>query len=469
MIYGIKKRVLVAPPKIDKELMKKFNNFVKIWVRKNLSPLAADTDVSVESWLREAPYQEWRKKDLREKAGAMNGWDPEYSKIKSFQKDETYPEYKAPRAINARSDEAKIFFGPIFHEIEKVLFALPYFIKKVPMAERPAYIKSLLVRVGNKYLSTDYTSFESSFVLEVLEACEFELYDYMTSNLPGGKDWMKVVRETLGGTNSCRFKWCDVGVDATRMSGEMCTSLGNGFTNLMLMLFLCSLEGVDMAGVFEGDDGLCSFERPISLAPLTSLGFNVKAIWYDQVSEASFCGMIFDEQDEIIITDPFKVLCNYGWTSGQYAQASKSKKKGLLRAKALSLAYQYPKCPIIQALARYLLRCTAGYDAKVALKGNSMSLYERERMMNVFSYGERRLRENVCGVVPTQTRILFERVYGLSVATQIIVEDYFDGLTELCAVRPPIISMFAKDEWRDYYSRYVRTVSLASPLNKAYC
>lgn len=459
----------MAPPPIDKRLMKKFNKFVRRWLRKHLLPLESDLDVSVEHWLSEAPYPDWRKKELRQIWASMNGWEQKFAKIKSFMKDETYPEYKAPRAINARSDQAKVFFGPIFHEIEKRVFALPWFIKKIEMAKRPSYIRDLLCRVGNKYLSTDYTSFESSFVREVLEACEFELYDHMTSNLPGGKEWMRIVRETLAGKNRCRFNWCHVEVDATRMSGEMCTSLGNGFTNLMLMAFLCDLNNLELSGVFEGDDGLCSFAKPISLEPLKSLGFNVKAVWYDDLSEASFCGMIFDPKDELIITDPLKVLCNYGWTSSQYAGSSNKTKKALLRAKALSMAYQYPRCPIIQALSRYLLRMTAGYNIASVLEKMRMNHYERERAEIILKTNERQLRSNVEGEIPLATRQLFERVYGITIVVQETVEEYFDSLTHLHAVQPPILDMFAKAEWRDYYSRYVRTVMPGVSFKTAYC
>lgn len=196
MLAGITKRFLSKPPNKERHIIRGLRRFTKRWIKKNLKPLSTDTDVSFETWLARLNATASRKlglKRLKDKDISIFS-DMRNFHNKSFMKDESYREYKYPRAINSRSDEFKIYSGPIFKCIEDIVYRHPAFIKHVPVSERPAYIKRMLYRVGSSYIETDYTSFEALFTKEIMLAVEMQLYEYMTSEIEGGKEWYNVIR-----------------------------------------------------------------------------------------------------------------------------------------------------------------------------------------------------------------------------------------------------------------------------------
>jgi hypothetical protein len=252
----------------------------------------------------------------------------------------------------------------------------------------------------------------------------------------------------------CQFKTFSLQVEATRMSGEMCTSLGNGFSNLMFMLFLCKRKGcTDVAGIVEGDDGLFTMEGiPPSTADFAELGLIIKCDIHEDISTASFCGLIFDPTDRVNITDPKKVLADFSWVSRQYSGARESKLRMLLRCKAMSLAHQYPGCPVIVSLARYGLRCTPVKTPERLLKfmsqRGSLTSYQMRKMTNAILYGR-----IPCKEIPMDTRLLVERQFGFSVEGQLSLEKYLDSLNRLQPLDHWTLDSLPQ-LWRDHFDRY---------------
>lgn len=480
MKAGVRKRFAIRTPRGETQLLSKLRLFTQKWLRTNLVPLAPDSDTSVDKWLENTGYPKWRKDELRKKWEAVDnihrppklkkGRNP-YFMCKSFQKDECYPEFKHARAINSRSDEFKCAVGPIFKLIETFVYEHPAFIKHIPVAKRPDYIMKMLYQDSAKYMATDYTAFESCFVKELMDACEFELYGYMTQFLPSDPkagDFMTLIREVLLGMNVCEFKNFTVELEATRMSGEMCTSLGNGFSNLMFMLFMCEEAGCrEVRGVVEGDDGLFSMVgSPPTADDFARLGLIIKADMHDNINTASFCGIIFDPEDRVNVTDPRDVLATFGWASGRYA-FSPRKHKMLLRCKALSLAYQYPGCPVIQSLAQYALRCTRGVDVRGFLERDTvMDRWQKDQLQEAL-----RDEKNLCKVqrvVPLNTRKLVEQLYGITVENQLAIEAYLDKLTALTPLSHPCIEMCMTVTWQSYSDVYCVEVSVPTSENATY-
>lgn len=200
----------------------KFSQFVKNWLPKNLQKLGVDQDCSFYTWIEKTPYTRCRKDELimKYKLLVSNNPEtiirPEHLFVKSFIKDECYPEYKHARAINSRTDEFKICVGPILQLISDRLFALPWFIKKIPIHQRPDYIYNMIYRPGKKIFTSDYTSFEASFTKMIKYHCEFLLYDYMTSELPEHEDFMNKIKMT-GDKNHLDFKRFSMEIEAKRM------------------------------------------------------------------------------------------------------------------------------------------------------------------------------------------------------------------------------------------------------------
>jgi len=460
MKAGVAKRAGSKTPQFDSNRLAKFRLFVRNFVGTHLKPLRSDADTSVEAWLQKTDYPQHRRVELLEKWNRIQGKiRPKHRKCKCFMKDESYPDYKHVRGIYSRSDEFKCRAGPIFKLIEEEVYKLPQFIKHVPVKDRPAYIKEMLYRFTGKYVATDYTTFEASFVKEIMDSCEFELYSYMTSVLPDGPDWLEEMRSTLMGMNHCDFKNFWMELDSTRMSGEMCTSLGNGFTNLMVMMFLCEELGSKVVGVVEGDDGLF---RILGLLPTSSdfasLGFTIKLEEHSDLCSASFCGIIFHPDECINVTDPAKVLCSFGWTTNRYAKCRPRRKLELLRCKALSYAWQYPGCPIIQSLAHYGLRMTKNLrndEMKTFVEKKLVAdVYQRRHLIMVVN------DEVQFKPVGIKTRMLVASKYGISVEMQILIEKYLDEKSDLTHLDIPGIELLVPRSWIHYWNHYVYPTSL---------
>jgi len=375
-------------------------------------------------------------------------------------KDEGYTEEKHVRGINSRTDAFKTMVGPIFKAIETVVYQDHHFIKHVPVAERPKYILDLLSKYKRIYAS-DYTAFEALFVKLLMMSCEFVLYEHMTKNLPEGPEFMRRCREVLAGRNVCNFRDFTVWIEAVRMSGEMCTSLGNGFTNLMTHLFACAEAGNDNVDlVVEGDDALvgCNHEIPPT-SMFTRLGLIVKLEPVEAIEEASFCGLVFDREDMVNITDPLKVLASFGWTGQMYRNSSRGVLNPLLRCKALSLAHTYPGCPIISELAQYGLRVTRSVPACKLWKrwaARDLNEWERGKLKAMLEAGAPPVRD-----VPINTRFLMEKKFGVRVEDQLSIEAYLRNQDEL---RPLMldIDLFPKS-WSRYYDGYVRNCATDRP------
>lgn len=462
-VSGAQKRFMTKPPPIDLALLAELRDFVEDWCEKNLVPLSPDSDTSVESWLSKCPYTEARKIELKKCHDEMT--DPRdpakrYLRCKSFIKDETYTAYKHSRIISSRTDPFKTCVGPIIRLIEEVVFKNPAFIKKVPIADRPRYIREMLELNGAQYYAADYVSFESLFVRLLMENVEFVLYKYMTKDLPDGHYWYELMREALLGENECEFKDFLIKVIATRMSGEMNTSLGNGFANLMVLLFLGKKKGCKQVKcVVEGDDSAARFDGPRpDAADFARLGLNCKVEHHDSIETMSFCGIVFDSTDLINVTNPLEVVASFGWSCQRYVKSKDSRLKILLRCKALSLAHQYPGCPIISNLAQYGLRITRSHDIRGHVAKARMSLWEREQLLDAL----RDEKKIVVVPSPMNTRLLVEKLYGLTVHQQLLFEAYLDACNVVAPI--PLAKYFfnVPEEWLDYSHKYVRSVDVRS-------
>lgn len=471
LIAGAEKRIVSRPPDgklpppLNRKLKRRFREFVRRWIRKNLTPVSPDEDLSFDTWIKQTQYPDWRKAELRivheTLQGIYNSSDPELIKVKCFMKDEFYNEFKHARGIYSRVDYFKVLSGPYFKVIENQLYKHPSFIKHVPVRDRPQYIKNMLFSIGARYVATDYTAFESLFTKEMMEMCEFELYRYMFKHHRGAAN-MEYIMEVLSGWNICQYKNFSLLLRATRMSGEMNTSLGNGFSNLMFMLFVCHESGSkNVRGVVEGDDGLFTFSgRPPDVDLFKELNLRIKFEIHDDLSTASFCGIIFDTDECINICDVAKSLVSFGWTSGKYQGSTDDTLKTLLRCKAMSVCYQYPSCPVLDVLGRKILELT---DRGLAVnsiieRDRSLNVWDRQKLREAARWSKRMPRHRECGI---GTRVLLEKKFGLSVENQLIIESTINEMKNISTLTFPTVIF--KEDWVKYSSLYVTNSKDASP------
>lgn len=450
-IAGNCRRVLRAPPKHNKLLLMEFQLFVLLFIKENFTPIAADADVSFSSWISNTPYPEKRRQQLTDIYQELNEneWkNVKHRVCKCFAKWEHYTDYKHSRGIMSRTDEAKVMLAPLFSKIEKEVFKMDPFIKKIPVADRPAYIMEKLGSQG-PYGVNDFTAFESLFVAEVMNACELQLYKYMGQNFP---QWVELVVECMSGTNVMKYKEFTAYVEACRMSGEMCTSLGNGFSNLMFLLFMSKKSGSDwreVKCVIEGDDSLFVLPEKFDEGLYNQLGLRSKLEIHENINEASFCGIIFDEEDRLNITDPRKVLAGIGWGPMKYHCSRRSTKISLLRSKALSFAHQYPGCPIVDVLSHRLLYLTRSHKTK-----SSGFDYYKQQMMTDNPISEKDIVKRGATPSPIRSRLLVEKLFNITVQQQILLEDYIKGM-ELEISDNQIFLDVVPSSWVTYADKYV--------------
>jgi hypothetical protein len=461
---GVKKRFCCATPKPDPKALQKLAKFVDQWLAKNLVPLSQTDIPTFEEWISLTAFPLWRKEELRVayEELMLKGLRKKDRKVKSFIKREQYPTWKYARAINSRSDVFKVYCAPIFKAIEKKLFSMDYFIKKIPVQDRPAYIQEKVARSCAKIFGTDYTSFEALFNKQLMEACEMRLYRHMTKCTREGRNWYQTINKVLTGENACWFKdWFCVKTRARRMSGEMCTSLGNSFSNLMFMLYVCDEYGCDVRGVVEGDDGLFSvFPNKEGKVPgsedFEKLGLIIKLEVHDSVETASFCGLIFDSEDLVNIREPLQCLADFAWIDGEFDQARRSKQLAMLRCKALSLAHQYPGCPIVAELAQYGLRVTRSVDIRSFIERTKhIDSYKRELLLeSAFQNGC--LKPVPIREVPFATRLLMAAKFNVSIEQQFEIESILKCKNDLSPLEFPNVE--PPDEWFTNGLHYATTM-----------
>jgi hypothetical protein len=405
---GLAKRLLRELPKACEGFYDDFATFVDSWLDANIKPVEVPT---FDEWLLSTPYAEARRAELTEWYVRFHGRCPPRRyrrRIDSFIKREFYLEWKAPRWINSRHDAFKAWSGRFFSAVEKALFSLPYFAKHMTVEQRIQAIFALEC-AGMTYYENDFKAFESHFVRLLMLACECRLYKKALAKYP---EEARQICQTLTGVNQLRTRaGVKVAVEATRMSGDMCTSLGNGFTNLMLVLYIVSRKGFDYHGVralVEGDDGLFAVPCSLTQEDYASCGFTVEINQISRPHLGHFCGATLSD-DGCLLKDPHKVLCGFGWTDlvGCGAEVAME----LLRAKAMSLAHEAPQCPIVGALARKALNLTDGYEPRWTDK------WKQKEVAGAA----------LCEFAPTAvTRASFAERTGIPVTTQLEVENLIE-------------------------------------------
>lgn len=452
---GAKKRLIHERPQLDSRKMRRLSRFVDRLLPKMFKQLQHDQVFGFEEWLAHTNYPEWRKVQLRQARSALlDGSVPEHKiwEAKMFAKDEFYLEYKYHRTINARSDYMKTIIGPMAASIERVVFQHPAFIKKIPRFEWPDYIIGRCSGREHGYAS-DYSSFEASFVRDIMKTVEMKLYVYMSERV-----WIKEVCErfkALAGWNKITAKAFFLKLLARRLSGEMVTSLGNGFSNLVVNLFVLKEKGCkNVTFVVEGDDGLFMFDGPCpSEQDFLDLGFIIKLTPVENLNEASFCGVVFDSVDRATLADPYKCLATVSWLDAKYVGSSKKKRTAMAQVKGLSLLAQYPGCPVLQSVALWLLR-VHGYqpsrrDEILAYAyANSRDWWQREviRSLKTSPFTPVRIGEG--------SRLIVEKVYGMSVGLQNQLEQMFDAASaevDLSSVHG--LPLMYKQHWNQYVVR----------------
>lgn len=419
---GALKRLWHDRPKLNRPLLRRLKVFVKKWCKKNLTPLTVDDVLSFEDWLAQVNQPDSVKQEYRasyEQFLNSEKTEEALRKKKGFVKKEFYNEPKYHRIISSPDNLEKVVQGPLAHAIEEKLFALPFFIKKVPRDQWPQYIADICEGEGLNCYNSDYESFEASFVVEVKKAVELQLAKYMLSNFLCELGAVDILSRT------CRVVIMSklfVGwMKARRHSGEMTTSLFNGFSNLVVNAFVAlKINGATIfRGVVEGDDGLFVHNgRQPQPSQFEQLGFKIKIIHISKFYEASFCGVVFHPDSMRTLANPWKALLTVSWASDEYLRSTKETRRKLGIVKGLSYLAQYPGCPVIQAISCWLLRVNGFERSKLEEymlwyeNQRATGWWERNIVKQIRQSDLRQCEPNI------QDRLLVEKLFNMSVEAQ---------------------------------------------------
>jgi hypothetical protein len=443
------KRVAAKMPPINATILKRLTRFTKKFLDENFSDKCFSTTEKFDfyEWIEGTPYTQTRKQELIETYEKSRHRLPKKI-VKAFTKDESYPEYKAHRGIYSRHDEYKCRVGPFFQKAGDILFKSKYFIKKIPVDQRPAW---LMQTFGSKpnVSCTDFTAFESTFVDQLMMSVEFQFYRYLLHYNPMKKELMDLITEGLTKENIIMFREWMFSINAKRMSGEMNTSLGNGFFNLIVTFFLLEEQGnKNYDGRFEGDDGIFWYDET---APTTqdyaNIGARIKIETPSGLNTASFCGMIFDIDVLDNITDPIKAVMTFGYTDRKYLKAGAKLRLKLLAAKSLSMLYTYPGCPMLRELAMYGIRI-----CNIPIKNISMIGLDKWKVENILIQDP-----DACltKTVDVRSRILMEEKFGISISDQLGFEDYIKNKNDFGPIEYDLNKYINKD-CIDCWQRFIQ-------------
>jgi hypothetical protein len=455
LAQGARKRLIHDRPKLDRKLMARLKVYTRKWCEKRLRPLTVDDVPSFEDWVDHINQPESVKQEYREAlAEFLDGRRPlsVLNKKKGFAKKEFYDEPKYHRIISSPDNLEKVLQGPLAHAMEEQLFKLPEFIKKIPRSEWPAYIANICEGEGLSSYNSDYSSFEASFIRDVKLALELEFALFMLSNFlneTGTKDILTRTR-LIKIVSKLFLAW----MLAKRHSGEMTTSLFNGFSNIVVNSFVAEeINGATIfKGVVEGDDGLFVHNgkqpTPDDFLPL---GFKIKIIPVVKYYEASFCGVVFHPESRRTLANPWKALMTSTWASDDYLRSTLETRKKLGIVKGLSYLAQYPGCPVISALSQWMLRVNGFEREKLE---DVLCWYESQRATG---WWDRVLIRDIRGSLLQssepcyQDRVLIEKLYGMNVETQLDLESRFEHSSG-----DVWISDVVPEQYRKHWQGFVR-------------
>jgi len=420
---GFRKRLAPLMPVAKIGKLRKLSLFVKNWLTKHMQPLDR-IDWSpqlVDDWLSKIDhYNGVRKAQLREAASSFI--DIPYNEsdyvVKAHVKREFYEEDKHVRWICSRTDRMKTLIGPYIKKIEEQMFHLPPFVKHLT----PDEIAERISQFDDRYLlSTDYSSFESGFSPEYCDVVECELWRYMFKFNPVVRNIMLrhyYVEKKVNGIvvrtprkEIIKNAFCSMSVIGCRMSGEMFTSLANGFSNLMNVLFLCHLKNFEPKHILiEGDDCLVGLSKKIlEFSDFEEFGFKIKMDYQQKKSKTSFCGCRVSERGKLIINP--EQISRLQWSSAPtYFNCRISVKIELLRAKCMSLLCLGKNTPIAGIYARHV------YD--LIGKGK----FRNAENPYWFDYIQRNVSFETQPDIQDSVRIIFAEIYHISVAEQLMIE-----------------------------------------------
>jgi len=211
------------------------------------------------------------------------------NKISAFIKNELYDEVKAPRMIMGRDPRFNLLYGQYTTALEHACVAgIPQFSKGKNFAERGEQFRSLVY--GEEYCEGDFSKFESTQRLELLEIIELGVWKRLSNMIDFSE--MKTIfyskMEKQGtSTQGLKFKFY-----ACRGSGDMDTGLFNTVISWVACRYFEIVNNLGTCGNFivDGDDNVVKIPKGRTFKDtFSSFGLDAKLIHKKNYWDLDYC------------------------------------------------------------------------------------------------------------------------------------------------------------------------------------
>lgn len=495
-IFGVLKRLAVKLPHVCLNVHKRMLLFIPRFFGLFFRPLTDDQIMDPMVWIETRPYTMARKQEHKD---AWLAGEPE-NPCDTFMwvKKEPYDGYKHLRFICPMKDWTKMFMGPIATELDKQVFRLPCFIKKIPAANRVEYLEQLLDRQFSLISEADVTSMEAHMRKRRAKWL-LTLVELFTKDLQKGEKYRYMLKKIVGYGKRTRSEAKNFVVKRLKRlcSGMNETSVFNSLLSVMLHYFILEDKfGVDLQKICdnlndqrieelmyetnigparlgsEGDDKIAAEEPGQQMTEQIYLEYGMACVprHRQNIWGSDFCTMVFT-QDHIMVTDVLYTYVTFGYGGISYLNVSNQRIDELIRARAMSLFHQYENCPVLHELARYAIRITDHIDMTRFFKKRNwgISQYEYDQMNEAYLYFQKRLEEKPFTEVqcPINTRLMVETLYNVTVDMQLEAESKLAKMDE-----KQQLNLFPHylypDSWLHYSAHYVRDEEIAAIKNRTF-
>jgi hypothetical protein len=377
MYHGLINRSLKKTPQPKQKSVQNFARYVRRELVTFHTQVGNAEAMPFDEWIVTRNYPQHKKqKYIRAHANVLSGLlRRKNCRISGFVKREFYPTPKPARMIHSRDLEMSSHWGPYCTAIEKKVFHHPWgqqhtpFLKYTTFTDRPTVIdENFNIFEHDVCYKTDYSKFENSFRKCLIKICENALYKKFFPDHPV----VKTVCQVLADEQKCQTMGYNYVVPEGRMSGDMNTSLGNGFTNLMLTRYFMHRLGLKCVQFVEGDDCLFKPERPLTPKEkelifqwATDLGFTLTLEHEGPCHSAGFCSTYWSPSNRKCFIQPFKPLLQLGWSFQAHRHSTTEERRALLKAKCMSYLSQSPDCPILAPICYKIYRSLHKTKAKM--------------------------------------------------------------------------------------------------------
>lgn len=378
------------------------------------------------------PFDEWLQRWQPGKQQAMRDAltrPPRWTKF-AFTKAE-FVKPGDPRNIVCSDATVLARLGPITSGLDHALKRHPAAIKGYDF---PARAKKMSVLRQYKYfMVSDYSRFDKTISRETL-AIEMEFYRQMCPAVHEHPWLAQILMRQMARTHATSWRGVKYTVPPMRGTGDANTALGNWLLNRLVFLVL--MDSYPAITVFiEGDDAICGFNYPPDQfvkdfkKTAASFGYVSKAWYADDLEQVPFCGRYLTATGSPRTTP---VLWGYltKWHVSKRTVHTTAEAQALLRFKTMSYLAMEPSTPVVNAIAEYFLR---------VLPEATLPTPEYVQVLKDNHWGRRRRRPT------TAERAIVAKTSGITIATQLAMESYFDSLTELQTEYPQFVPFVAPD------------------------